>query len=256
MKTNSFKICVIVFLWTASLLGTILLTRSIPLFVLEAPAPSLVKTFNNLVYDGVATGAIRTTVFEGRPQLIGFMDLSMRFRIHRFSPGSIVFETAPGNRGISVELLSRSEDSGLVKTDLIVGEYTRRQQIKRMPLDQGLEVGKEYTLGIKIDPWGNLSAFLNGEFLTTLKNIRPTLATFVIGSGSNGSGAFLGNVYLDRLSISIDATAADMDRKGSGLSMFAASWQPRDTFRALGLFLFLVNIVTSLRIFYYMWYEP
>jgi len=139
LKLTTSKVYVLAFIWTLSLLFPLILAGYIPIIdlkkFLSARDGARIRFFDiNYIGD---SDSMPVTVFPGPRMVIDDIDLTLKFRIVRYTEYANIFQTAPFNDGARLELYRSSQ--GNIKLGLI---YPLKNETKGLTLDGEVQENK------------------------------------------------------------------------------------------------------------------
>jgi hypothetical protein len=247
---NRLKLCLLVFVWTLTLFGGIILFEIAPILTLQKPSLSTRAVYRQVSYSGSRDNAEPVVVYQGPRQLIGYTDLVVRFRLKEFTQWANMFQTSLGNNGIRMELFRKGKGIGCA---LLVGTPRQRdgQHIQAVSVSENILKDRDYHLRVYIDYRQSLYVYLDQELVGTRDDVHPELSSFVLGNGFDGTRPFRGDIFLERLELSVhgntpEASTVDVAKRWS------ADWLRT----GMAWLTVAIHLLASLRLFYFIWYDP
>jgi hypothetical protein len=241
VKFTISKIYVLGFIWTLSLLFPLILAGYIPIIdlkkILSAFDGASIR-FSDINYIG-DSDSMPVTVFPGPRMVIDDIDLTLKFRIDRYSDYANIFQTAPFNDGARLELYSSHR--GDIKLGLF---YPMNNETKLLLLDDEVQINKEYLFQLKAHN-NKIYVYLNDK-LAGMGNLNSIpFSEFILGNAMVDTKPFVGQIYLDKCFV----------YKVSIGKWFLKLFRSRTAYLAYGIFVLLVILSVSLLIFYFVYYE-
>jgi len=138
-------------------------------------------------------------------QQLGFLHLKFHFKAQSDESGGVLFQTANGNQGIRLEQMRAL--SGTTGLKVIAGWKGARAGLNLGPanelvLSTEVDPDQEHSVEIRLDSWGDLSAFFDGTYIGKIDQRQPLLNNVMVGNGYDGYHPFWGNLHVDSLELS------------------------------------------------------
>ena len=242
LKFTTSKIYVLAIIWTLSLLFPLIWAGYIPIIdlkkFLSARDGARIRFFDiNYIGD---SGSIPVTVFPGPRMVIDDIDLTLEFRIVRYTLYANIFQTAPFNEGARLEVYRSPQ--GKIKLALI---YALNNETKVLLVDGEVQINKGYVFQLKTHNTNRMYAYLNNKPAGMGNFNSMVFSEFILGNGLDGTRPFVGQIYLDHCFVS----------KVSIGKWFLRLFKSRTAYLAYGIFVLFVFLSVSLLLFYFVYYE-
>ncbi|MCX6722921.1 MAG: hypothetical protein NT094_02515 [Candidatus Staskawiczbacteria bacterium] len=164
---------------------------------------------------------ITTEYKQGPKELL----INFRFKVYRFGDYNNIFQTAPGNSGIRMELTSPSTLALIVNCGKSAG-------IRGLVVTSAIETNKWYSLFVKVDCKNHLNVFLNNYSMInqTIPVLNYEISDIAVGTGFSKTRKFDGAI-----------SDLNFELKSNSENKYLDSCR-----KFLGFFLFLLIIILIL----------